>query len=117
MSPFRIAAVYISLEAAMTTLWMIPVLVLTPGELPMFKEALLQRRGDSLWMGIAMYVTYFLVLTAITISPNVGYVVALRQLSLPFVAFAGVVLFKETLSLQAVLGLVLIVFGLIGVAL
>lgn len=117
LPPFQVAAIYISLQAVMTVIWMGVALVLSPAGATQLKVTQHRHQRDILGMGIAMYITYFLVLFAITISPNVGYIVALRQLSLPLVALAGVVFFKETLSGHATTGLIFILLGLLGVTL
>ena len=114
-SPFRVAVVYIALQALLTVAWMAPVMV---GERLRGAEKRSMRsvvRG-AVPMGIVLYATYFLVLTAITISPNVGYVVALRQLSLPIVTVVGVTFFGERIDRRGVVGLLLILAGLVGVA-
>ncbi|KJY82799.1 multidrug transporter [Vibrio galatheae] len=63
--------------------------------------------------GIMMSTTYGLVLYAMTMTENVSYVVALRQLSIVFGLILGVLLLKERFALARFLGTGLIFSGLV----
>ena len=59
---------------------------------------------------------YTLILTAMTMVPNVSYVAAFRQLSIPVGAIMGMVFLKESHAAPKLVGLALIVTGLVMVA-
>jgi uncharacterized membrane protein len=63
--------------------------------------------------GIMMATTYGLVLYAMTMTENVSYVVALRQLSIVFGMIFGVILLGERFALTRSLGTFLIFVGLV----
>lgn len=62
-----------------------------------------------------MNLTYSLVLIAMNFASNVGYIVALRQLSIPIGVCLGVVLLGEHFSRNQKLALVLIMIGIYSV--
>jgi uncharacterized membrane protein len=64
-----------------------------------------------------MSTTYGLVLLAMTMTENVSYIVALRQLSIVIGMVLGVVFLFERLLLTRVVGSVMILLGLVLVAL
>ncbi|KLN66547.1 EamA family transporter [Vibrio sp. VPAP30] len=70
-------------------------------------------KKTSAMAGIMMSTTYGLVLYAMTMTENVSYVVALRQLSIVFGMIFGVVFLRERLALTRSLGTGLIFAGLI----
>ncbi|MFS1524811.1 EamA family transporter [Microbulbifer sp. 2304DJ12-6] len=67
--------------------------------------------------GLIMGVTYGLVLLAMTMTENVSYVVALRQLSIPLGVGMGIWLLKEPAHRPQLLGVGLVCAGLIAVSL
>ncbi|NVJ57633.1 MAG: EamA family transporter [Vibrionaceae bacterium] len=76
-----------------------------------------QIRRSATIAGIMMSTTYGLVLLAMTMTENVSYVVALRQLSIVIGMVLGVVFLSERLLLTRVFGSVMILLGLVLVAL
>jgi len=68
-------------------------------------------------IGAAMYLTYLLVLTAMGYAPDVSYVAALRQTSIPLGAILGVVVLRESASRMKRLGIAVTSAGLILVCL
>ncbi|WP_333703881.1 multidrug transporter [Vibrio hepatarius] len=76
-----------------------------------------QIRRSTTIAGIMMSTTYGLVLLAMTMTENVSYVVALRQLSIVIGMVLGVVFLFERLLLTRVVGSVMILLGLVLVAL
>jgi drug/metabolite transporter (DMT)-like permease len=59
---------------------------------------------------------YTLILAAMLLTPNVSYVMAFRQLSIPIGALLGVVILKERVTPAKTCGILLIVTGLLIVA-
>jgi len=57
--------------------------------------------------------SYAMILAAMSLSSNLGLLVALRQLSIPMGAFAGIVFLKESSHLPKLTGAALILAGLI----
>jgi len=70
-------------------------------------------KKPSAMAGIMMATTYGLVLYAMTMTENVSYVVALRQLSIVFGMIFGVLLLGERFALTRSLGTLLIFVGLV----
>lgn len=76
-----------------------------------------QIRRSATIAGIMMSTTYGLVLLAMTMTENVSYVVALRQLSIVIGLVLGIVFLSERLLLTRIVGSVMILLGLVLVAL
>lgn len=76
-----------------------------------------QIRRSATIAGIMMSTTYGLVLLAMTMTENVSYVVALRQLSIVIGLVLGIVFLSERLLLTRMVGSVMILLGLVLVAL
>ncbi len=74
------------------------------------KQVLVEHSGLAAAIGVVGLGTYALVLWAMQLS-QASYVVALREISIPFAAMLGVVLLKEELTLRKMQGVVLIVLG------
>ncbi len=66
--------------------------------------------------GVAMYVTYGLVLIAMAYAKNVSYVVAFRQVSIPIGVGMGVLFLGESLPAPKILGVLVLLVGLVFVA-
>jgi drug/metabolite transporter (DMT)-like permease len=62
--------------------------------------------------GVMCTLSYSLVLTAMSLSDNVGMIVALRQMSVPLGAFAGIALLKERGDAPKIIGAAAITAGL-----
>lgn len=67
--------------------------------------------------GLGIYLAYTLVLIAMSQVTNVSYVVAFRQLSVPFGAILGLVMLQEPRHLPKVLGVAVMFLGLVFVGL
>jgi uncharacterized membrane protein len=66
--------------------------------------------------GVAIYVTYGLVLVSMAFAQNVSYIVAFRQISIPIGVGLGVMFLGESLSGPKVLGVLVLLVGLLFVA-
>ncbi|MGD8232017.1 EamA family transporter [Vibrio sp. TRT 1302] len=77
-----------------------------------FREAWKIRKPSAM-AGAMMAMTYGMVLYAMTMTENVSYVVALRQMSIVFGMIFGVVLLKERFSLTRSIGASFIFIGLV----
>ena len=67
--------------------------------------------------GAMMSATYGLVLYAMTMTENVSYVVALRQMSIVIGIVLGIIVLSEKVLLTRIVGSILILMGLIVVVL
>ncbi|OZS44701.1 EamA family transporter [Photobacterium sanguinicancri] len=76
-----------------------------------------QDRKIALVTGVMMGGTYGLVLFAMTLTDNVSYIVALRQLSIPVGVALGIWLLKEPSHRPRVIGAALVCMGLMAVSL
>jgi drug/metabolite transporter (DMT)-like permease len=66
--------------------------------------------------GFGIYLTYSLILVAMTYVKNVSYVVAFRQLSIPLGTMFGIVVLREPRPAPKILGVLAMVTGLVLVA-
>lgn len=107
----QIAIFYLALQ-----FWVIfaviSVYLVVSRQLGEFREAWSIRRPSAL-AGVMMATTYGLVLYAMTMTDNVSYVVALRQMSIVFGMIFGVLLLKERFSIVRSIGTALIFLGLV----
>lgn len=76
-----------------------------------------QDKGVALLTGVMMGGTYGLVLLAMTLTDNVSYVVALRQLSIPIGVGLGIWLLREPAHRPRLVGAGLVCLGLVAVSL
>jgi len=112
-SLLQLAALYGLLQGMSTLVWLLLLLAARPGE----RQALASF-GKTEWLraagiGAGIYLAYALVLLAMTLVTNVSYVVALRQLSIPLGALAGMLLLREPAHPPRLLGMALVFWGLI----
>ncbi|WP_445010827.1 drug/metabolite transporter [Vreelandella stevensii] len=116
-SSLTAGAVFMVLQALMTLLWALPLLVVLPAE----RRRLPALRQQGLTMlvatGLMMTCTYGLVLMAMALTDEVSYVVALRQLSIPVGVLMGVLWLKEPASSAKTLSTLVMLLGLLIVAL
>jgi drug/metabolite transporter (DMT)-like permease len=67
-------------------------------------------------VGVLIFVGYSLVLLALALVPNVGYAVALRQVSIPLGAVLGILILKEPAYRPRLVGVGMVFAGLVLVA-
>jgi drug/metabolite transporter (DMT)-like permease len=67
-------------------------------------------------VGVLIFVGYSLVLLALALVPNVGYAVALRQVSIPLGAVLGILILKEPAYRPRLVGVGTVFAGLVLVA-
>ncbi|KMV28949.1 multidrug transporter [Photobacterium swingsii] len=110
-----IAMFYLGAQFLVTGCWL-SVFYLSKSERHKF-AAVWQDRHIALLTGSMMGGTYGLVLWAMTLTENVSYIVALRQLSIPVGVGLGVWLLKEPSYRPRVVGAMLVCVGLVAVSL
>lgn len=71
---------------------------------------------DGGFLGTTMFITYVIVLYAFEKAP-VAYVVALREVSVAIAATLGIVMLKESRSIQKILGISILLLGAIAIKL
>ncbi len=108
---------YLVVESACTALWLHGVLLFLPASRRTLQREFRVLLKPALQAGLAIGMTYGLVLLAMTQAENVSYVVGLRQLSIPIGTFLGIVILKETAALTRYLGAAMLFCGLVLVIL
>lgn len=108
---------YLSLEAVSSTVWMLLFVVAVPRERRELAGTARRSWPQALLMGAGIYVTYGLVLVAMSFARNVGYVVAFRQLSVPLGAVVAMLVLREPASPARLSGIAVASAGLVLVAL
>lgn len=103
---------FMVLQALVTPLWALPMVLLLPTERHRLPLLWRTERRLMLWTGLMITTTYGFVLVALALSDEVSHVVALRQLSIPLGALIGILWLKERLSTFKALGLVIMLTGL-----
>ena len=106
------ALVYAPLEAASSSIFLGLYVLVNPKERRELGGILRAGKGLAALTGIAIYLTYGLVLVAMSFVTNASYVVALRQLSIPIGAMLGVVILKEPRYVAKFVGIAVILAGL-----
>ncbi|MDR5900390.1 EamA family transporter [Halomonas vilamensis] len=105
-------AQFMVLQALVTVLWALPLVLILPSERHRLASLWQTERPLMLWTGLMITATYGFVLVALALSDEVSYVVALRQLSIPLGALIGILWLKERLSAFKALGLIVMLTGL-----
>nr|WP_267957737.1 EamA family transporter [Halomonas zhangzhouensis] len=116
-SALSAGAVFMVLQALVTPLWALPLLLALPSEQRQFTRLWSEARGAMLLTGLMITVTYGLVLVALAQSEAVSQIVALRQLSIPLGVVLGILWLKERPSLAKLGGTAIMMAGLWLVAL
>lgn len=80
------------------------------------KDLKYQYFRDGGFLGTTMFITYIIVLHAFEQSP-VAYVVALREISVAIAATLGIVILKESMSMQKILGIFILLLGAVAIKL
>ncbi len=111
------ALMYLVVESACTALWLHGVFLFSSVSRRTLQREFRILLKPALQAGLAIGMTYGLVLLAMTQAENVSYVVGLRQLSIPIGTFLGIVILKETAALPRYLGAAMLFCGLVLVIL
>lgn len=115
VSPMWIAFGYLGMQFIVTGLWLLLWCCSGSGRRQLRQGW--QDRKVALLTGIMMGGTYGLVLLAMTLTENVSYVVALRQLSIPVGVGLGIWLLREPAHRPRLVGAGLVCLGLVAVSL
>lgn len=115
LSPSLVAFGYLGMQFIVTGLWLLLWCCNRPGRQQLRQGW--QDKGVALLTGVMMGGTYGLVLLAMTLTDNVSYVVALRQLSIPIGVGLGIWLLREPAHRPRLVGAGLVCLGLVAVSL
>ncbi|WP_431025260.1 drug/metabolite transporter [Halomonas sp. H5] len=117
VSPLAAGAVFMVLQALVTPLWALPLLLALPAERRRLPGLWAEERLGLLVTGLMITATYGLVLVALAQSDAVSHIVALRQLSIPLGVMLGILWLKERPAPAKLIGTVIMLAGLWLVAL
>ena len=110
--PVDATLVYMVLEGISCSIWQFLIVAFDSRERKIIVEVLHDFKGAAAITGIGIYLTYGLVLASMNYVPNVSYVAAFRQLSIPLGALFGMLLLKEPRYVPKLIGVVIIFLGL-----
>ena len=111
-----VTLLYACVEGVGTSLWLLLFVLTRKGEREQLRNVLSAQRLKVLLAGMAMYMTYSLVLMSMSMVTNVSYVVGFRQLSIPLGVMLGVYILKEPMGKPKAVGVAILVSGLILIA-
>ncbi len=111
-----VTLVYAVVAGISASLWLGAFVALRREDRRQFRALTRADLRQALLVGLFIFVGYALVLVALALTPNVGYAVAFRQLSIPLGAVLAIVLLKEPAYRPRLLGVGLVFVGLVLVA-
>lgn len=112
LSPLQWAFLFAELEAISISIFMTAFLLAWRRERLALQQASLAEWRSAAGVGLMIFVTYGLVLTAMAYVRDVSYVSAFRQLSIPIGAALGILVRKESAARPKLVGIALAVIGL-----
>jgi len=112
-----VTLVYALFEGLSATVWLALIVFVGRLRRPRSEKGPSYRWSSAALTGIGIYLSYSLVLLAMTYSRNVSYVVAFRQLSIPIGAVLGIAVLREPRRVMKMAGVAVMVAGLVLVAL
>ena len=107
---------YGCLEGLAASLWLTIIVAIRRNGRERLRHVLNRNARDAALTGIAIYLTYTLVLISMSFVNNVSYVVGFRQLSIPLGATLGVLVLKESPHPPKLAGVAIMFVGLLLVA-
>ena len=112
----QITLMYACLEALSTFLWLtLFVTIRREGRLSL-RKVLSANKRYAILAGVAIHLTYAIILISLAFVNNVSYVVGFRQLSIPLGAILGIFVLKEIPHTPKIIGVAIMFVGLILVA-
>ena len=112
----QMTLVYACLEALAASLWLSLFVVLRRKGRSSLSQALRTNKRHAVAAGVAIHLTYVLVLVSLAFVNNVSYVVGFRQLSIALGATFGVLVLKEPAYAPKLAGTAIMFVGLVLVA-
>jgi drug/metabolite transporter (DMT)-like permease len=112
-----VTLVYAFLESVMASVWLFLYVLASQKGRSEIKNLLLINKTNAVLAGLAIQVTYGIVLISMAFVNNVSYVVGFRQLSIPLGAALGIFVLKEKLYPPKLAGVITMFVGLMLLAL
>lgn len=112
-----VTLVYAFLEAAIASVWLFLYVMATQKGRSQLKFLLGHNKKKAVLTGIAIQVTYGIVLISMAFVSNVSYIAGFRQVSIPLGAALGILVLKEKLYPPKFAGIVIMFIGLLFLAL
>lgn len=109
---WQISLSYMFLLSASSVVFVLMLSMIAPVERQHWRTALQAQTRSAFSTAIIMTLTYSLVLIAMNFADNVGYIVALRQLSIPIGVLLGVFLLGERFAITQKFALATIMVGI-----
>jgi len=107
---------YACLEALSASMWLAIFIAFRRKSRASLREVLQTNRNRAVLTGVAIFLTYALVLISLAFVTNVSYVVGFRQLSIPLGTIAGILVLKEAPNAPKLTGVAIMCVGLILLA-
>jgi len=112
----QMTMIYACLEALSASLWLTVFVAVRRKSRTSLRQVLQAQKHHAILTGMAISLTYALVLISLAFVTNVSYVVGFRQLSIPLGAMAGILVLKEVPHAPRLLGVTIMFIGLMLVA-
>jgi len=112
----QMTLLYACLEALAASLWLSLFVVLRRSGRSSLSQVLRTNKRHAVLTGVAIFLTYGIVLVALAFVDNVSYVVGFRQLSIPLGVVFGVLVLKEPPHAPKLAGVAIMFAGLMLVA-
>ena len=111
-----VTILYACLQAISASIWLFFYSAATRTGRSEIYQVIQANKKNAVLTGIAIQLTYGIVLISMTFVNNVSYVVGFRQLSIPLGTALGIIIFKEKLCKTKVTGVTIMFTGLIMLA-
>ncbi len=108
-----ITLVYAFWESVTTSIWLFLYVLASQRSRSGLKKLLVLNKKNAVLAGLAIQVSYGIVLISMAFVNNVSYVVGFRQLSIPLGAALGIFVLKEKLYPPKLAGVIIMFMGLI----
>lgn len=112
----QVALLYACLEGLSASFWLFLFIATRRSGRASLRQVLRTNKRHAALAGVAIYLTYILVLISLAFVDNVSYVVGFRQLSIPLGATFGVLALKEPPHSPKIAGTAIMFIGLVLVA-
>ena len=112
----QLTLLYACFEAMATSLWLVLFVAVRKNGRSDFRETLRIKKLHPVLAGVAIHITYGIVLISLAFARNVSYVVGFRQLSIPLGAVFGIVILKESPYIPKFMGVAIMFIGLMLIA-
>lgn len=117
LNAIQTSLLYLCFEALSASFWIALFVAARPHRRAEARLLLKTKKLRLVLTGLAIYLSYALVLYALAFARNVSYVVGFRQLSIPLGAILGITVLKEAPFTPKITGVLIMFAGLILIAL